>query len=78
MLYNVTKQQEMLDALITRASSIIDMCITLVKEGYQPNKNKYNKLNWTSLMISAVKDINMIHLKLRVNVESLFNQVMAL
>ena len=77
MLYNVTKQQEMLDALTTRASSIIDMCITLVKEGYQPNKNKYNKLNWTSLMISAVKDINMIHPKLRVNVESLFNQIMA-
>ena len=44
MLYDADKKQEMLDTLNNRVSSIVDVCVALVQEGYLPNKNKYNKL----------------------------------
>ena len=47
MLYDAEKKQDMLDTLNNRVSSIVDVCVSLIQEGYIPNKNKFNKLSWT-------------------------------
>ena len=34
MLYDAEKKQDMLDTLENRVSSIVDVCVALVNEGY--------------------------------------------
>ena len=50
MLYDADKKQEVLDTLNNRVSSIVDVCVALVNEGYLLNKNKTTKLSWSMIM----------------------------
>lgn len=78
MLYNADKKQEMLDTLNVRVSSIVDVCVALVQEGYIPNKNKFNKLSWTTIMIDAFQNIDVLSVEQHTNLEELYNKVMML
>ena len=78
MLYDAEKKQEMLDTLTNRVSSIVDVCVSLVQEGYIPNKNKYNKLTWTTIMIDAFENIDVLSVEQHTNLEELYNKVMML
>ena len=78
MLYNANKKQEMLDTLNVRVSSIVDVCVALVQEGYIPNKNKFNKLSWTTIMIDAFQNIDVLSVEQHTNLEELYNKVMML
>ena len=78
MLYDADKKQEMLDTLNTRVSSIVDVCVALIQEGYIPNKNKYNKLSWTTIMIDAFENIDVLSVEQHANLEELYNKVMML
>ena len=78
MLYNANKKQEMLDTLNVRVSSIVDVCVALVQEGYIPNKNKFNKLSWTTIMIDAFENIDVLSVEQHTNLEELYNKVMML
>jgi hypothetical protein len=78
MLYNADKKQGMLDTLNNRVSSIVDVCVALVQEGYIPNKNKFNKLSWTTIMIDAFQNIDVLSVEQHTNLEELYNKVMML
>ena len=78
MLYDADKKQEMLDTLNNRVSSIVDVCVSLAQEGYIPNKNKYNKLAWTTIMIDAFENIDVLSVEQHTNLEELYNKVMML
>ena len=78
MLYNADKKQEMLDTLNTRVSNIVDVCVALVEEGYILNKNKLNKLSWTTIMIDAFQNIDVLSVEQHTNLEELYNKVMML
>lgn len=78
MLYNVENKQAMLDALNDRVSSIVDVCVALVKEGYIPNKNKFVKLSWSAIMLDAINNIDVLSSKQHDNIENLYNKVMML
>ena len=78
MLYDVEKKQEMLDALNTRVSSIVDICIALINDGYIPNKNKINKLSWSVIMIDAFENIDVLSVEQHNKLEDLYNKVMKL
>lgn len=78
MLYDVEKKQEMLDALNTRVSSIVDICIALINDGYIPNKNKSNKLSWSVIMIDAFENIDVLSVEQHNKLEDLYNKVMKL
>ena len=78
MLYDVEKKQMMLDTLENRVSSIVDVCVALVEEGYIPNKNKFNKLSWTTIMIDAFQNIDVLSVEQHTNLEELYNKVMML
>ena len=54
MLYNAEKKQNMLDTLNNRVSSIVDVCVALVNEGYNLNKSKLTKLSWTTIMLLII------------------------
>ena len=78
MLYDVEKKQEMLDTLNTRVSSIVDICIALINDGYIPNKNKSNKLSWSVIMIDAFENIDVLSVEQHNKLEELYNKVMKL
>lgn len=78
MLYDVEKKQEMLDTLNARVSSIVDICIALINDGYIPNKNKSNKLSWSVIMIDAFENIDVLSVEQHNKLEELYNKVMKL
>lgn len=78
MLYDVEKKQAMLDTLNTRVSSIVDVCVALAAEGYIPNKAKQTKLAWTSIMINAFNNIDVLSVEQHNELENLYNKVMVL
>ena len=78
MLYDVEKKQMMLDALDARVSSIVDVCIALIQEGYIPNKNKSIKLSWSTILIDAFNNIDVLSAEQHNNLEELYSKVMSL
>lgn len=78
MLYDVEKKQMMLDALENKVSSIVDVCVALTNEGYIPNKNKFNKLSWSAIMIDAFENIEVLSVEQHNALETLYNKVMVL
>ena len=78
MLYNAEKKQNMLDTLNNRVSSIVDVCVALVNEGYNLNKSKLNKLSWITIMIDAFDNIDVLSVEQHNKLETLYNKVMTL
>ena len=78
MLYDADKKQEMLDTLNNRVSRIVDVCVALVNEGYNLNKSKLTKLSWTTIMIDAFDNIDVLSVEQHTNLEELYNKVMML
>lgn len=78
MLYDVEKKQMMLDALDARVSSIVDVCIALIQEGYIPNKNKSTKLSWSTILIDAFNNIDVLSVEQHNELEELYSKVMTL
>ena len=78
MLYNVENKEAMLDALNDRVSSIVDVCIALIEEGYIPNKNKSTKLSWSVIMIDAINNIDIFSATQHNELEELYSKVMSL
>ena len=78
MLYDAEKKQEMLDALDNRVSSIVDVCIALINEGYIPNKSKSVKLSWSAILIDAFNNIDVLSIEQHNELEELYNTVMTL
>ena len=78
MLYDVEKKQNMLDTLNNRVSSIVDVCVALIQEGYIPNKAKQTKLSWTVIMIDAFENIDVLSVEQHNKLETLYNKVIAL
>ena len=78
MLFDAEKKQVMLDTLENRVSSIVDVCVALINEGYIPNKNKYNKLSWSMIMIDAFQNIDILSVEQHNKLETLYNKVMTL
>ena len=78
MLYDVEKKQNMLDTLNNRVSSIVDVCVALVNEGYNLNKSKLNKLSWAAIMIDAFDNIDILSVEQHNKLETLYNKVMTL
>ena len=78
MLYNAEKKQNMLDTLNNRVSSIVDVCVALVNEGYNLNKSKLNKLSWITMMIDAFDNIDVLSVEQHNKLETLYNKVMTL
>lgn len=78
MLYDVEKKQMVLDTLENRVSSIVDVCIALIQEGYIPNKNKNVKLSWSVILIDAFNNIDVLSIEQHNELEELYSKVMSL
>jgi hypothetical protein len=78
MLYDENLKQAMLDILEQRVSGIADSINTLVGEGYIPNKNKINVLNWACILIHAYENIDIFSKEQQATLDTIYNTVIKL
>ena len=78
MLYDNEIKEATLGVLEERVLSVVDLSITLIAEGYIPNKNKTTKLQWSSILIDAFENIDVLSEEQHRKLENLYNKVISL
>ena len=78
MLYEPNLKQAMLDVLENRMSGIADCIIVLFDNGYVPNKNKYTILNWSSILIDAYENVDILSEEQHNKLDIIYNKVLKL
>ena len=78
MLYEPKLKQAMLDVLENRTSSIADCIIVLFDNGYIPNKNKYTILSWSSILIDAYENVDVLTKEQQNKLDIIYNKVLSL
>ena len=78
MLYEKRLKEAMLDSLKDRLSSIADCIQVLLDNGYVPNKNKITILNWSSILIDAYENIDVLSEEQKERVDVLYNKILSL
>ena len=78
MLYEPNLKDAMLDILENRMSGIADCIQILFDNGYVPNKNKMTILNWTSILIDAYENIDVLSKEQHNKLDIIYNKVLKL
>ena len=78
MLYEEKLKDAMLDILNERVSGIADSIVVLLEHGYIPNKKKSILLNWSSILIDAYENIDVLNKQQQDNLDNLFNRILRL
>lgn len=78
MLYEPKLKQAMLDILEERVSGIANCITALLDEGYVPNKNKYTIIDWTSILIDAYENVDILSKEQHEKLDILYNKVLKL
>lgn len=79
MLYdNEALKNTMLDTLDDRVSSITNTIVSLLKEGYIPNKNKITIVDWSSILFHAYENIDVFTKEQHNKLDILYNKVLKL
>ena len=78
MLYDNSIKDSMLDTLNNRVSSIADCIVSLFDNGYNPNKNKYVILTWSSILIDAYDNIDLFTEEQHKMLDKLYNKIMTM
>jgi hypothetical protein len=74
-MYNDEIRKNIIDDLESKALSVANTAIALASQGYLINKNKYIKLDWTSVLIHAFENINVLSEEQQNKVELLYNKI---
>lgn len=78
MLYDIKLKETMLDILQNRMSGIADSIQMLFNEGYNLNKNKITILDWTSILIDAYENVDLLSYEQQVKLDNIYNKVLKL
>ena len=78
MLYEPNLKEVMLAVLKNRTAGIADCITALLNEGYIPNKNKYTVLDWTSIMIDAYENVDILSKEQQNKLDRLYNKILKL
>ena len=77
-MYDDVIKTNILDSLESKVVSIVNTSVALASQGYIINKNKYIKLDWSSIMIHAFENIDVLNEKQQHRVELLYNKISTL
>lgn len=78
MLYEEKLRNAMLDVLQHRISGIADSIQVLVNEGFSPNKNKSTILAWSSILIDAYENVDILSEEQHHKLDRIYNKVLKL
>lgn len=74
-MYNDELSKTIIDDLESKAISVVNTSIALASQGYLINKSKIIRLEWSSLLLHAFKNINVLNINQQHNVELLYNKL---
>ena len=74
-MYNDVIRKTILDDLEDKVIGIVNTSIALASQGYLVNKSKYIRLEWSSLLIHAFKNIDVLKPEQQHKIELLYNKL---
>lgn len=74
-MYNDKLRDNIINDLERRAESTVSTCIALASQGYLVNKSKQVRIDWTSLLLHAFENIDVLKEEQQHNVELLYNKL---
>ena len=74
-MYNDVIKKNILDDLESKAMSIVNTSIALASQGYLVNKSKYIRLDWSSLLLHAFENIDVLRPEQQHRIELLYNKI---
>ena len=78
MLYEPKLKETMLDVLNERMSGIASCIQVLFDNGYIPNKNKMTILNWSTILIDAYENVDVLSIEQHNKLDNIYNRVLKL
>lgn len=78
MLYDNKLKEAMVDILNNRISAIADTIQVLLNEGYVPNKNKNTILSWSSILIDAYQNVDILSKEQQDKLDNIYNKILKL
>lgn len=78
MLYDDDLKDVMLGVLENRTSGIANCIEALFSEGYIPNQKKYDILSWSTVLIHAYENVNVLSKEQQDNLDRIYNKVLKL
>lgn len=74
-MYDDKMRETIINDLESKVNSITETAIALASQGYFINKVKYIRLDWSSVLIHAFENIDILSKSQQHNVELLYNQI---
>lgn len=74
-MYNDVIRKAILDDLEGKVISIVNTSIALASQGYLVNKSKYIRLDWSSLLLHAFENIDILKPEQQHRIELLYNKI---
>lgn len=74
-MYNDKIRNTAINDLKSKVIDIANISIALTSKGYFVNKSKYIKLDWSSVLIHAFENIDILNKEQQHNVELLYNKL---
>lgn len=78
MLYDDDLKDVMLGVLENRTSGIANCIEALFSEGYIPNQKKYDILSWSTVLIHAYENVDILSKEQQDNLDRIYNKVLKL
>lgn len=77
-MYDDAIKNNILDNLENKIIDIVNTSIALTSQGYLVNKSKYIRLNWSSLLIHAFENIDVLKPEQQHRIELLYNKFLTI
>lgn len=74
-MYDDVIKNNILDNLEGKVMSIVNTSITLASQGYLVNRSKYIRLDWSSILLHAFENIDILKPEQQHRVELLYNKL---
>lgn len=74
-MYNDAIRNTILDNLESKVINIVNVSIALASQGYLVHKSKYIRLDWSSLLLHAFENIDVLKPEQQHRVELLYNKI---
>lgn len=74
-MYNDELRKTIINNLESKAINVCNTAIALASQGYIINKSKHTKLNWSSVLLHAFENIDVLSKEQQHKVELLYNKL---
>lgn len=74
-MYDDVIRNTILDDLESKVIGIVNTSVALASQGYLVNKSKYIRLDWSSIMLHALENIDVLNTEQQDKIELLYNKL---